>query len=669
MKLVVACILSLSQGCHSGDTTGPVMPFPEGTVPGYRPATIRVMRLAPDTLVVGAAMTIEGEGMPTEPSQVSVSLGGVELSVVAASANRMVLQLPRVLPTCDQVSIEEVTIRVRESTQTFRVPVRHAARIVAQPGGPAVLLDALSAGCIELPELMAGEKGTYEITVLNHGSSLQDVVSFVLNGTGLGAVAGVVSTMTSRPAASRGQDAAEAVLGKASLVPSGDVGSMDASHASMLAQQMRIAIASGSPAIQWRVGHGTQTPRSALTRTPAVGDTLQMSMLLGSCRSGSTVKARVTYAGSRSIMLEDLAAPHAGTMDSSYRQLGREFDGVMYPLLAENVGDPLAMNALMGGDGRVTILVTRFVNDSAPGTSGYVNACNFYPRATFAASSQDEVIYLRAATRWETPEEWTRSMRATVVHEAKHLASFAGRLSRGLMFDELWLEEATARVAEELYARTFNGGGRWKGELGFSGSVQCELLQCDDRPLIMWKHFTALQRYLRRADSLSPLGAMDEGDDSFYASGWSLVRWILDHYADNESDWLRRLVSGGAGRGIEALTAMTNATPEDIVLGWQQWLRGAYMEGQQARHVASWDLSDMMRGLGELLPEVYGGKPVVAQRSFGDFRSDASQLAAFGAFRMLLVGSSNGGQLIGLRSPDGQPVPPWIVLSIRRLGN
>ena len=137
-----------------------------------------------------------------------------------------------------------------------------------------------------------------------------------------------------------------------------------------------------------------------------VGDTVSMKALYGSCTAGRDIRARVVYAGAKSVVLEDVASPRAGTMDNEYRLMGDEFDRVQYPLLQAKIGDPLAMNAAMEGDGRVTMLFTRYVNDSLPGVAGYVSACNFYPKGTFAASNEDEVFYARVASPTESAADW-----------------------------------------------------------------------------------------------------------------------------------------------------------------------------------------------------------------------------------------------------------------------
>src|SRR5690606_14535481 len=131
-----------------------------------------------------------------------------------------------------------------------------------------------------------------------------------------------------------------------------------------------------------------------------------------------------------------------------------------------------------------------------------------------------------------------------------------------------WLEESTARIAEELYSRQFNGGGSWKSNTGYASSVRCEIYQCDDRPLMMWKHFSTLHAWQRSVDELTPLGPSTSGDFTFYASGWSFVRWAADHYATNEGQWLRGLVRGGQRTGIAGLEQATGRSAAELLSDW-----------------------------------------------------------------------------------------------------
>jgi len=429
---------------------------------------------------------------------------------------------------------------------------------------------------------------------------------------------------------------------------------------------------------QWRAAAraaapATATQADASSRDPmSIGDTVTMKALYNSCASGQSVHARVVYAGTKALVLEDVAAPRAGTMDEQYRLIGEEFDRVQYPLLSSQIGDPLAMNGVMGGDGRVTMLFTRYVNDSLPGISGYVTACNFYAKATFAASNEDEVFYARVAGASETPAEWRRTIRSTVMHESKHLASFALRFVDGTPFEESWLEESLARVAEELYSRTFANGATWKGNAGFQSTVRCEVVQCDDRPLMMWKHFSVLHQYLRGIDTLTPIGAAANGDFTFYASGWSLVRWATDHYATNEASWLKSLVRGGQLSGLSNLSQHTGRPVAEMLADWALAHAVDNLPGftptRSQLSFPSWNSRDIFAGLAASYPGAFVANPLNARAmTFGAFTLPVARLRAFSSSYFSFEGSQTGSQVIELRGEGGAAPPANLRLAVVRV--
>jgi hypothetical protein len=320
------------------------------------------------------------------------------------------------------------------------------------------------------------------------------------------------------------------------------------------------------------------------------------------------------------------------------------------------------MNATMAGDGRVTMLFTRYVNDSLPGIAGFVSACNFYPKGTFAASNEDEVFYARVPAANETPEEWGRSMRSTVIHEAKHLASFAERLVKSAPFEESWLEESTARIAEELYSRTFENGGGWKRNVGYA-SVRCEVTRCDGRPLMMWKHFSVLHQYMRGVDTLTPIGAAASGDFTYYASGWSLVRWAADHYAGDEGTWLKALVKGGSLTGLSNLAGQTGRPAGEMLADWALANAVDDLPGFTPKRAGltfpSWNTSDVMGGLATSYPGMFVSSPLKARAmSFGSFSLPVTRLRAFSSSYFSFEGTQGGSQLVELRGEGGVPLPP-----------
>ena len=318
------------------------------------------------------------------------------------------------------------------------------------------------------------------------------------------------------------------------------------------------------------------------------------------------------------------------------------------------------------------MLFTRFVNDSLPGIAGYVTSCNFYSKGTFAGSNEDEVFYARLATAAESPTDWRRSMRSTVMHESKHLAAYAERFAHNAPLEEPWLEESTARIAEELYSRTFSNGGTWKGNTGFATTVRCEVYQCDDRPLMMWKHFSVLQQYMRGVDTLTPIGAAANGDFTYYASGWSLVRWAVDQYANDEGAWLKALVRGGAATGLANLAQQTGRPAGEMLADWA--LANAvddlpgFTPTRRQLTFPSWNVSDMNGGLAGTFPSSFQASPLKARgMSFGSFNLPVAQLRAFSSSYFSFEGEQAGGQILELRGEGGGAVSGALRMAVVRV--
>lgn len=674
---VVSGALLVLHGCGSVDA---VAPLPHGVPPVAPPVSgptrasvlPRLLQFSPDTLAPGGVVVIVGEHLNAPLDSIHLTVGGVVVPVYRATATRIEARVPPDGLPCAATARQPVILMVAGTTLSTTVPVRAAHPLALEPGESVNLLSADAARCVELV-VPTTRRARYVVAVVNTSEAETGSDAFELRGTGLGAMAGALSAVHSH----------ESVGGTAPEMPSmlRLPIAAESRHDEWLDAQRRMVARAGSATTLWgaaraaRATHGTMHAPAMMASASALkaGDVVTMTAPFNSCTAGAQVLARVVYAGVTSVVLEDVAAPQAGTMDADYRAIGEEFDHVQYPLLRQNIGDPLAMDGAMHGDGRVTLLFTRFLNDSVPGVAGYVSACNFYPTRTFAASNEGEVIYGRVAMGAETPADWRRSMRSTVMHEAKHLASFAERLAGSTPFEESWLEESTARIAEELYSRTFASGGQWKGNTGFATTVRCEVYQCDDRPLIMWKHFSMLHQYLRGVETLSPLGASTPSDVTYYASGWSLVRWAADHYATSEGAWLKALVRGGVHTGLANLARRTGRPAGELLADWS--LANAvndepdFVPRRSQLTFPSWNVPDVWSGLAGTFPGSFMRAPLRARvMSFGTFALPVHQLRAFSSSFVQLHGAQPGGQLLELRGAEGRgAVPAGLRMAVVRI--
>lgn len=646
------------------------------------PAAPRPLRIEGDTVVPGVPFVITGESFSVDASAVRVDVNGVRATVIASSRTRIEAVTNFTSPTCSATERVQFRVTIAGVSGETDATLRTATRLSLAKGESAALLDAQSARCVELAAPAGGPNARYIVAVLNTNQAASSTASFELRAKASGVLAGVAARAVDTRAAADGVSAdgvtaygviAQGVTANGVKSPSPKsnsalpaalkAASMETrAHANHMERERALVTRAGSPRSAWVAAAVTRQP-SDQAEPRRVGDIVTVRTFYDQCTTGRDVRARVVYAGSKSVVLEDLAAPKAGTMDATYRAIGDEFDRVQYPILTDNLGDPLAMNGTLRGDGRVTMFFTRYVNDSVTGIAGYVSACNFYPRSIFAASNESEIFYARVPAANESAADWRRAMRSTVIHEAKHLASFAERISRGGVFEESWLEEATARVAEELYSRTFAGGGAWKGKTGYSSSVRCEVYQCDDRPVLMWKHFSALHAWETRVDELTPIGAATSGDFSYYASGWSLVRWAADQYAASEGEWLKALVKGGAQAsesGLRNLASRTGTNAETMLADWALATAvsneaGVVVPKRKELTMPSWDVADVMGGLARTYPGMFYAQPLkVRGYTFGSVVVGVQALRAYSASYFSFAGSGEGvSQVVELAARGG----------------
>jgi hypothetical protein len=327
-------------------------------------------------------------------------------------------------------------------------------------------------------------------------------------------------------------------------------------------------------------GGGSLAPSLAVSAaSPSVGEMVPMRVWKhnsGSCNEYDEITTRTVYVGSRAIIREDAAAPLAGTMDDYFRALGQEFDATMFPVLAENFGNPLVLDAGLDANDRIVIVFTERVNDD--GLAGFVISCDFYPRGIAPSSNEGEIFYAYVPTDpgtgypsgLLTKDRWRREIRSTLIHEAKHITSFAERISRNAPFEESWLEEGTAMHAEELWSRAVYGSA-WKGNTTYETSLYCDVRQsrpeCADSPYVMLSHFSLFYDYLASVETLTPLGRSTPGDYTFYGSAWAFLRWVIDHHSANDAAFLKPLTQSTTV-GLENITLRANTPFAELLADW-----------------------------------------------------------------------------------------------------
>jgi len=620
---LVACALGVLQACSGGDALAPeaVGSLPQSAPQTSQTATPAIQALSSDTVAVGTTQAILGSHLPTTLGSLRVQVDGVDARILAQSANRVEWQLPADAFPCAAPQTRHLSVSGQGISFEAAVLVHTARRLSLDPNSPAVELKAADATCIELSAPADRAYAKYLIAVVNPNPAHTN----------------------STPTTSHSKLTAAFAATEAST------------HLSLLVPPAPGASASGVKA--------SVASAIAVQNIRAIHETVPISIPVSGCSSSPISQTRTAFTGTSIRILEDLSSPHATRMDKELEAIGREFDQTILPLIQQYFGDPLALDHATNRDRRITLVLSKAVNDSLPGTAAFVSACNFHPRRTFAASNEDEVIFVRVPAATERPSDWRRAMRATLVHETKHLASYAERIARGTGFEEPWLEEATARVAEELYARSFVTTGS-NTTLGYEETVACELRHCDDRPLVMFKHFSALHDWLRNVDKVSALGTT-QLTAMHYASGWSFVRWALDHSV-NERATLRALATGTHGSGLEGLAALTGMKSADMVTQWMSDL-AANVEGAEAVGRSTWNVAAVLRGMAQELPGAYDANPLRATRvSLGQTVTASQDVLPLSTRYIAVDGAHTISQLLTLE-PSAAAGQAGLRLVLRRI--
>lgn len=656
--------LVLGAGCTADAPLAPLEQHGSVDVP---PGSLRITT---DTIRPGVDVIIEGAGFSPSANANMVMIGGKRASVMRASATRLTVRLSR--DACVSTGKLPVEVTTDERTARTTHPVRAARRIDIPAGGGELVLDGGDLRCIELAE---GRR--YIVSVFNTSTSPASLAEFRLTG-----LAGAGASLATRRGSPDVQVLAQPLAGGADrreqaqdILPDSIRRALEMHRRVMTISREALAAALAPAAprqsrtVSGDLAHGEVGEVLAL-KVPDLNSS-------SACASPLHIRARTVHAGRYGIVLEDVANSTAGRMDEQLQAIGRELDEVMWPIITENFGDPLAMDARLDANGRIFMLFTEAVN-RFNGIAGFVIGCDFVSGGRYASSNQAEIFYARVPSGSESPEGWRRTMRATVIHELKHITSFAERYAQASPLEDSWLEESTARHAEELYARTFSGA-RWRGNTSYAESIHCELRPgdpaCGGRPSGMIRHFDALARYLEGIETLSPLGPSVTSDYTFYGSGWAFTRWAMDRYASSESAFLRALTREGAVTGLANLEKQTGRSFAEL-LGWWSLamavdVRPGFTPLRDELRFPSWQLRDLFHGMRRDLGRgtVWtSGYPLTPRHvSFGSFVVEVPGLRGGSAAVFELGGPSMSSQLLELGARGGGAPPGTLRIGVARL--
>jgi hypothetical protein len=560
-----------------------------------------VMSTVPAQLAAGSVAQIHGQNFAATAAGNVVTIRGVTVPVLAATPTELTIRVPCVTPGAVELRVERSGV----PGAPFSVPLTVPTRSVAL--GEALVLDAGAGECNQIDAMPSAAR--YLVLVYSDATSAAALLDFRLSGNSRAEQGAAVPHFSTIRAETGGP------VRDAEWVH-------DSVHWAILQrervryEELRAAAARMPAAVM-------QAPAAA-TALPQPGDKRSLFYNFGSCQDTTNViRGRAVYVGSRSIIWEDSAndvqsSAHA-QLAHAYQRLGSIFDQDQYRVVRDNFGDPLRRDALTDNDGRIHMVFTQRLNGS--GAAAYVTSCDQFPQSLARASNHGEFFYGFVPTSTTagtgsttTIEGWFPFMSRTVVHEVKHIASIAARVANNAPFEHGWLEEGTARHAEELWVRADLHRVPWKGGIGYGsaadngvycdfnlGSAACNAHDALRRPSWgMRRHFNEIREKLHEPWNWSPFGTgPGQTGPVFYQIAWSLVRYIADRHATTEAAFFSALTNSSLS-GTANLSAAAGVS-FDRMLGL--WGAALYADGYPGLEPGSdlrfptWRLRDIYAGL------------------------------------------------------------------------
>lgn len=646
-------------------------------------ATPQIAAIGPGALVPYETATITGTSFLPVPSQNLVTIGGLAAPVLSATSTQLTVSVPCLPSGPAPVRVTVLGVAGPSVAHPVATPQRSIA-----VGQSLVLTTAAQAGCNELVTPGAGA-ARYLVVAYSGATAANTTVDFLLDGN---------PAATARLVAPARRLDERTSLGGASRTEA----THDAAHFAHLERE-RALYATMRPLMRTRAPALRAAQRAAQgAPLPAVGDmrSIFFTFSKGCSDTSSVIRARAIRVGARAIVWEDSANAVQSSAEpvlaGFYDRLGRIFDQDQYESVRDNFGDPLRRDAETDADGRVHMVFTQRLNSS--GAAAYVTSCDQWARsATTAGSNFGEFFYGTVPSTAAlglgssaSPDGWFNFMARTVVHEVKHIASSAARIANGAAsFEQSWLEEGTARHAEEVWVRQYLHKVPWRGNTGF-GTAATNGIYCDFHPESaacnaldplrrpgygMRRHFDEIRSKLLAPWDWSPYGdGAGQTGSVFYQTTWSLVRYAIDRYGAGDAAVLRALHESRQ-TGVTNLAAVAGVSMDQLVGAWGLALYADDYPGLSAPspdlQFPTWNLRSIYAGLNA--DPAWSGRWSTAfpiqptPLGFGSFSTTLAGLRGGAHAYYELSGAAPERQLLALRSTAGGAPSPLLRIAIARL--
>jgi hypothetical protein len=642
----------------------------------------RFTSLDSDTLIVGNTVTATGVNFSATPAQNTVKVGGQVAQVISSSATQLSFVVPCVATGTAPLTVTTANMTSNAVTALTKVP---ASKVRTLGVGQAMVLEnASDAPCNEIAATQSSSKYIVSLFSVNNSASANAPHQFSgdplgegdgpVVGQDLGFLAPTVTPLSGAASQAIGEDKHLQLL--------------ERNAQEYVRLKARFA---GDKRIRY-----SRSVATADVAVPPVNTTIRLPNInTGTyCNTFISVNATRVYYNGKIAIYEDDATADAfkaslnPTMQSYYNKIGDQFNADMEPVVRNNFGDILLRDAVTDNNGVLIALFTPKINTTFTGVAGFVVSCDQYPRdSAFANGSSNFGQYFYAYMPTDagtgyntfTPDSWYRTIRSTFIHESKHVASMSARVNNNAAFFEAaWLEEGSARMAEEMWAReAVYAPMAWKGNHGYGSAGDPRNIYCDVRPStagcltntrapvsIMQRHFSTMYNAMgfQNARLLSPFGQTTADNAAYwYALSWSLIRYAIDQYGTSDAAFLTALTNS-TDTGTGNITARAGVSLSQLLGGWALSLAADDYPGLASpagiTQNKTWNLRNIYQGFntdfssGGSFTSVYPLVPTAV--SFGSFNATAiTTMRGGGMLWYEFSGSQTANQLLRLQSDTG----------------
>lgn len=350
---------------------------------------------------------------------------------------------------------------------------------------------------------------------------------------------------------------------------------------------------------------------NVIPASASVGDLVSLNSNANeACSKPSMRGARIMAVGKKALIVADTLNPTGGFTQAEYAAFATTFDDVVDAIDTKAFGTPSDID----NNGRVVMFFTSAVNAMTPKDAGYYIGGFFFGRdllpttgssaaGNCASSNTAEMFYMLVPDPSGTINSNVFSKAfvsgvtiSTVAHEYEHLINASRRLyvnTGATDFEETWLDEGLAHMAEEL---VFYG----RSGLSSLSNIDATLLRSNNTYRTAFNsdgisNLGRLGSFLANPTANSPYA----DNDSLATRGatWAFLRYAIDQQSNNQETVLNRLVNSTT-TGLANLRAVFGSDLTSIFRDWSTAIILDDVAGAAARYqFRSWNLPSIMSAL------------------------------------------------------------------------